>query len=109
MIDQVSTLSMWKSRGPDLVAMSPSQIGQAATAADASQGADFSAVLSQLANSTVDAVKAGEATAISGMQGKATIQEVVRSVMSAEQTLQGAIAIRDKAVSAYMELSRMSI
>ena len=29
--------------------------------------------------------------------------------MSAEQTLQGAIAIRDKVVSAYLEISRMQI
>ena len=29
--------------------------------------------------------------------------------MSAEQTLQGAIAIRDKVVAAYLEISRMAI
>ena len=29
--------------------------------------------------------------------------------MTAEQTLQSAIAIRDKVVSAYLEISRMSI
>ena len=48
-------------------------------------------------------------TSIAGMRGQASVQQVVDAVMSAEQTLQGAIAIRDKVVSAYLELSRMSI
>ena len=43
------------------------------------------------------------------MQGKAAVQEVVEAVMSAEQTLQSAIAIRDKVVAAYQEISRMAI
>jgi flagellar hook-basal body complex protein FliE len=34
---------------------------------------------------------------------------VVEAVMTAEQTLQGAIAVRDKVVAAYLELSRMQI
>ena len=36
-------------------------------------------------------------------------QKVVEAVMATEQTLQSAIAIRDKVVSAFLELSRMSI
>ena len=42
-------------------------------------------------------------------QGQASVQQVVEAVMSAEQTLQGAIAIRDKVVAAYLEISRMQI
>jgi flagellar hook-basal body complex protein FliE len=34
---------------------------------------------------------------------------VVEAVMAAEQTLQTSVAIRDKVVSAYLEISRMSI
>ena len=37
------------------------------------------------------------------------MQQVVEAVMAAEQTLQSAIAIRDKVVSAYLEISRMAI
>ena len=37
------------------------------------------------------------------------MREVVDAVMSAEQTLQAAVAIRDKIVSAYLEISRMAI
>jgi flagellar hook-basal body complex protein FliE len=34
---------------------------------------------------------------------------VVEAVMSAEQTLQMAVAVRDKVVQAYQEVSRMAI
>lgn len=70
---------------------------------------DFGSVLSSFAADAVNTIKQGEATAISGAQGKASVQQVVESVMSAEQTLQTAISIRDKAVAAYLELSRMAI
>lgn len=111
MLDPVTGFSMWKARGPEMAAMSPLGVAptSAAKASDAAAGAEFGAMLADLAGSTVDALKAGEAAAINGLQGKASVQEVVRSVMAAEQTLQSAIAIRDKAVAAYMELSRMSI
>lgn len=71
--------------------------------------ADFSEVLSSLAASATNTLKGGEAMSLAGMQGKATTQEVVSAVMDAEQTLQTAIAVRDKAVAAYLELSRMAI
>ena len=71
--------------------------------------ADFSEVLSSLAASATATMKTGEAMSLAGMQGKVSTQEVVSAVMDAEQTLQTAIAIRDKAVAAYLELSRMAI
>jgi flagellar hook-basal body complex protein FliE len=37
------------------------------------------------------------------------VQQVVEAVMAAEQALQSAIAVRDKVVSAYLEISRMQI
>ena len=47
----------------------------------------------------METLRAGEAAALAGMQGKASVQQVVEAVMSAEQTLQTAIAIRDKVVA----------
>lgn len=70
---------------------------------------DFSEVLSNLASSATTTLKTGEAMSLAGMQGKVSTQQVVSAVMEAEQTLQTAIALRDKAVAAYLELSRMSI
>jgi flagellar hook-basal body complex protein FliE len=72
-------------------------------------GADFGSFLAQLASNTANTLKAGEATALAGVNGQASTNEVVQAVMTTEQTLQSAIAIRDKVVSAFLELSRMQI
>jgi len=37
------------------------------------------------------------------------VQHVVEAVMNAQSTLQTAIAVRDKVVSAYQDVSRMAI
>jgi flagellar hook-basal body complex protein FliE len=91
-------------------ASATSQITGASKAAPAGLlPTDFSEVLSNLATSAVGTMKAGEAASISAVQGKAALQDVVGAVMEAEHTLQTAIVLRDKAVAAYMELSRMAI
>jgi flagellar hook-basal body complex protein FliE len=70
---------------------------------------DFGSMLSRMVHDTVDTLKSAESVSISGIKDKASAQQVVESVMAAEQSLQTAIAIRDKAVSAYLEVSRMTI
>jgi flagellar hook-basal body complex protein FliE len=70
---------------------------------------DFGAFLAQMATDTAHALKAGEATALAGINGQASPSEVVQAVMTTEQTLQSAIAIRDKVVAAFLELSHMQI
>jgi flagellar hook-basal body complex protein FliE len=70
---------------------------------------DFTNVLAQVSANAVTDLKTGEAAAISGMTGKLSVQEVVEAVMSAEKTLQTALAVRDKVVAAYQEISRMAI
>ena len=54
-------------------------------------------------------MKTAEASSLQGIQGKLSSQKVVEAVLAAEQTLQSAIAIRDKAVASYLELTRMQI
>jgi flagellar hook-basal body complex protein FliE len=46
---------------------------------------------------------------IAAIRGEVETREVVDAVMSAEQSLQAAIAIRDKVIQAYLEVSRMQI
>ena len=70
---------------------------------------NFGAVLKDFAASTVGAVRQGEAAAIAGVQGSLPLQTVVESVMTAERTLQIGIAVRDKLVSSYLEITRMQI
>jgi flagellar hook-basal body complex protein FliE len=57
----------------------------------------------------MDVLKQGELAAVSGMQGQMPMQDVVMKVMEAERVFAAAMAVRDKAVSAYLELSRMQI
>lgn len=80
-----------------------------AKVAPAADGVSFSDVLDKLTTDVVDRLKSSEATSIAAVQHKASVQQVVDQVMAAERTLQTAIAVRDKAVSAYQEISRMSI
>jgi len=71
--------------------------------------ADFATVLAEVSSNAITTLKAGEAAGLAGLEGKASVQQVVEAIMSAEQTLQTAIAIRDKVVSAYQEISRMAV
>lgn len=70
---------------------------------------DFGTVLGQMTLDAISTLRASEQTAVAGVRGEATAQQVVEAVMSAEQTLQTSIAIRDKVVAAYLEVSRMAI
>jgi flagellar hook-basal body complex protein FliE len=79
--------------------------GTAATSADDS----FAQALGQAATRTVDTLQNAEQLSIAALKGDADTREVVDAVMSAQQALQAAVAIRDKIVSAYLEISRMSI
>lgn len=77
--------------------------------ASATPPADFANVLAEISTDAVGTLKNAETVAISGIEGKQSVQRVVQAIMSAEQTLQTAIAVRDKVVSAYQEISRMAI
>lgn len=70
---------------------------------------EFADVLAQVAGDAVGTIETAEATSIRAIHGQATTQDVVESIIAAEQTLQAAIAVRDRIVAAYQELSRMQI
>jgi flagellar hook-basal body complex protein FliE len=69
----------------------------------------FDGVLKQVTTEAIGALKTGEAASISAIQGKESTRRVVEALMSAEQALQSAVAVRDKVVQAYQEVVRMSI
>ena len=101
MIQGVSALSAVKTADPSM------SVGGAGAAPSA--GSDFGSVLSQFASDAIGALQAGESAAIQGIQGAAPPFKVVEAVMEAQRTLQSALAIRDKAVSAFQEVTRMAI
>ena len=85
--------------------------GSASTAAaqGTGTGMSFAQVMGDMATEMTNSVRLGETKSFEAIQGKATTREVVDAVMNAEQTLQTAIAIRDKVVTAYLEVARMQI
>ena len=91
--------------------MLPEGISGAAGAAGATSGvgASFAAMLSEAATNTVGALQHAETMSVQALTGDVQTRDVVDAVMSAEQSLQAAIAIRDKIVTAYLEVSRMAI
>ena len=102
MIPAVSALS---AVGAALTQASP--VGSTPTAS--ASGPSFDQMLTQAAKDAVGTLQEGEAAAIEGVKGTIPTFKVVDAVMSAQRTLQEVLAVRDKAVSAYQEITRMSI
>lgn len=69
----------------------------------------FEQTLGQAVSDAIGTIQNGEAAAIQGVNGGMPTFKVVEQVMSAQRTLQQMISIRDKAVSAYQEITRMTI
>jgi len=106
MIDGISALTASTSSIASLGATSAA--GSSADAS-ASAGASFGQVMSQVSGDAIGALKSAEAASIEGLQGAAPVHQVVEAIMSAQRSLQTALALRDKAVAAYQEISRMAI
>jgi flagellar hook-basal body complex protein FliE len=83
--------------------------GGAAPLAGTDIGTTFAEALSQAASKTVGTLQNAEQVSLQALKGDADTRQVVDAVMSAQQALQTAVAIRDKVVSAYLEVSRMGI
>ncbi|MFZ4807702.1 MAG: flagellar hook-basal body complex protein FliE [Hyphomicrobiaceae bacterium] len=107
MIDQVSIARLYGTSSADT--FNQTRASEASAAAATKGDGDFAAVLGNMINSSIDAVKASEATSAAGVRGQASVQQVVEAVMAAEQSLQSSLAVRDKIVQAYLEISRMQI
>ncbi|WP_187968109.1 flagellar hook-basal body complex protein FliE [Aquibium microcysteis] len=71
---------------------------------------DFASAVAEAASRTIHTLGQAETVSMTALEGgNVQTREVVDAVMSAEQTLQAAISIRDKIVTAYLEVSRMAI
>lgn len=81
----------------------------APAAAPAAGAATFADALGAAGARALDTMRGAEAVSLAALGGEADARTVVDAVMRAEQTLQTAVAIRDKIVSAYLEISRMQI
>ncbi|MCV9962824.1 flagellar hook-basal body complex protein FliE [Pararhizobium sp. BT-229] len=111
MINAIETISAAISTVKDVTATSNTSTTQSVLGSTATAGASqsFADVMGSMATDMVGSLKRSEAASIQGIRGEANTREVIDAVMSAEQSLQTAIAIRDKVVSAYLEIARMPI
>ncbi len=88
------------------VSHASSQFQEPKTSVD---GEVFSSMLKEATHNSIATIKGAEKIAISGLLGNASINDVVHNVMAAERSFHTILAIRDKAVSAYQEISRLQI
>ena len=115
MIDSISSLKSLTGTSStnalkDVASSFTSLAGSAvSTAATAVTGPTFAGVLGGVAQDAVQSLKNSEAMSFAGIQGKANTREVVDAVMQADQTLKTAVALRDKVVSAYLDIVKMQI
>ena len=115
MIDSISSIgALTKSNGLDKTESTTTSLtnmlgAAAGTVATGVAGPSFGSFLADAAKGALDSVKQGETMSFAGIQGKATTREVVDAVMEANRTLQTAVALRDKVVNAYLEISKMQI
>ena len=72
-------------------------------------GTSFAALVGDAVGQVTDNLQQAEQLSVASLRGEGDMRAVVDAVMSAEQSLQAALAIRDKIVSAYLEISRMAI
>ena len=87
----------------------PPQGGLPAGGASATTQADFASALKAAADRAVNTLQTAETVSMQAMLGEADIQQVVNKVMEAERTLSTALAIRNKLIAAWQEISRMQI
>lgn len=69
----------------------------------------FASFVGDATTSAIDGLRGAEQLSFDALQGKGDVRTVVDAIMTAEQSLQAAISIRDKIVSSYLEISRMAI
>jgi len=109
MIDSVTGVkTLFSNNGLSDVSQTSNAVSAAAAQGTGPQ-MSFAQVMGDMATEAANSLKLGETKSFEAIQGKATTREVVDAVMGAERTLQTAIAIRDKVVTAYLEVARMQI
>lgn len=81
----------------------------AAAAVNPSQGLSFAEMLSTQAERLTRTLHGAEAISAKGMTGETGIRQVADAVMEAERSMQAAVVVRDKIVSAWLDVSRMAI
>ncbi|MCA3360068.1 MAG: flagellar hook-basal body complex protein FliE [Roseomonas sp.] len=73
------------------------------------ESASFGEALSRAVQNAVNTSREAETASARGLMGQGSVTDLVVAVGRAELTLQTAVAVRDRVVSAYQEVMRMPI
>lgn len=79
------------------------------TSGASSSGGAFGDLVAKAAESTIGDIKKAEQVTADAVVGKATLNEVVNSINSADVALKSVIAVRDKVINAYQDIIKMPI
>ncbi|MEM5494516.1 flagellar hook-basal body complex protein FliE [Hoeflea sp. AS16] len=111
MIDKISGMSALSGlAGPRETDMaSAAGMSNLTAAAVAPSPSSFAETMKSLGEGVVSNLKVAEGQSFAAIRGEVPTREVVDAIMAAEQSLQTAVAIRDKMVTAYLEIARMQI
>ena len=85
------------------------RIAAAGGGSAAATGTGFTDLLQQAASDAMGALKTGEAQSLQAVTGKADLTAVTQAVNNAEIALQAVLAVRDKVISAYQDISKLAI
>lgn len=88
---------------------SAASMAQMPVAAGALPSSSFADVMQSLGEGVMTNLKVAEGQSFAAVRGETPTRDVVDAIMNAERSLQTAIAIRDKLVTAYLEIARMQI
>ena len=108
MIGATSALSRLSGSGETDFASAAGMTQMPGAAVSAPSGS-FGDVMASLGEDVMNNLKVAEGNSIAAVRGEVPTRDVVDAIMTAEQSLQTAIAIRDKLVTAYLEIARMQI
>lgn len=108
-LENISALSTARGLGASALDATDTAGPTAGTNASEASGASFGETLGNMAGGMIHDLRNAEKVSFEGLQGQASTRQVVDAVMTAQQSLQTALAIRDKIVSAYLDISRMQI
>ncbi len=108
-VQNVSSLSLTRGLGATATESSQSIAGAAQSMVAQNPGMSFASVLGSMATDAVGSLKMAETKSFEAIQGKANTREVVDAMLQAEQSLQTAIAFRDKVVNAYLDITKMQM
>jgi len=111
MIDKISGLSALSGlAGPrDTDMASAAAMPQMSAIAGGPSPSSFADTMKAMGEGVVSNLKVAEGQSFAAIRGEVPTREVVDAIMLAEQSLQTAVAIRDKLVTSYLEIARMQI